>query len=101
MLLSSLSIVFLRKSSFFSAIRNFIILSRESQCSMALGVEGGSLSSFLINLSWKSYRSDMSVSFIPIQLSQLCSRAGITCASNSLVAARELPNPPIIGVSDT
>ena len=30
---------------------NLVILSPESQCSMALGVEGGSLSNFLMNLS--------------------------------------------------
>ena len=60
---------------------------------MALRVDGGSLSSFLTNLSWKSCRSDMCVSVNPFQLSQLWSSAGITYASNSLVAD--------IGVSDT
>ena len=56
MLLSSLSMIFLKKISFLLVILHFISFSPESQCMMALGVEG---CSFLMNLAWKFWRSEI------------------------------------------
>ena len=99
MLLSSLSIVFLTKRSLFRAILYFIDSMPPSQCITALGVVGGSLVSFLRNLSWKFCKSLIWAWVIPIQLSLLNRSPGMIWASNSLIAVSKFPVAPITGSS--
>ena len=86
-----LSFSLLKKRSFVCAIQNFMGIKAKSKFNMAFWVESWSLSTLLIKLSWNFCNSSMCLLLILIQDSALCKILGLTAASKSLKAGKELP----------